>query len=95
MDERKHSTGSYRTGSGGAPVNDGRGGGGSQRYMSGRGNGGRGDHRRPRERDGREQRMRSGRGGRVRILVVWCGGNSVYTVGLRSLKALASPPGFF
>lgn len=65
MDERKHSSGAYRASSGGAPLSDGRSGGSgsSQRYMSGR-NGGRG---RPKERDGRDQRMRSGRGGRVSV----------------------------
>ena len=68
MDGRKHSA-PYRPDSRGAPVSDGRGGGGvgggggggGQRYMAGGRNGVRGD-RRPKERDGRDQRMRGGRG---------------------------------
>ena len=75
MDDRKHSGSVYRAGSGGVPVSDGRGGGGGsgQRYMGSSGGGGGGgggrnggrDSRRPREREGRDQRMRGGRG-RVR-----------------------------
>ncbi len=64
MDGRKHSV-PFRQNSGGTPVSDSRGGGG-QRYMAGGGrNGVRGD-RRPKERDGRDQRMRGGGRGRVR-----------------------------
>lgn len=78
MDERKHhSGGAYRANSGGAPISDGRG----QRYMGGR-NGGRGDHRRPKERDGREQRPRNTRG-RV----------SVLNAGVDRDKSLAPPGG--
>ena len=64
MDDRKHAGSVYRAGSGGAPVSDGRGGGGGsgQHYMAGGGRSGGRDSRRPRERDGRDQRMRSNRG---------------------------------
>ena len=66
MDERKHhSGGAYRANSGGIPV--GGSGGGGQRYVGGR-NGGRGDHRRPKEREGRDQRPRNNRG-RVSAMV--------------------------
>ena len=71
MDDRKHSGSVYRTSSGGVPVSDGRGGSG-QRYMGSSGGGGRSggrDSRRPREREGREQRMRSNRG-RVREILI-------------------------
>lgn len=62
MDERKHhSSGAYRANSGGATVGDSRGGGG-QRYVGGRNGGRGGDHRKPKERDGREQRARNTRG---------------------------------
>ena len=66
MNDHKHSSSNYRSGSGGTPAGDGRGG---QRYMGGR-NGGRGD-RRPKERDGRDQRMRGGRG-RVKKKYIRC-----------------------
>lgn len=64
MDSRQTSV-PYRQNSGGTPVNDTRGGAGGQRYLTGGGRNGVRGERRPRERDGRDQRMRGGRG-RVR-----------------------------
>ena len=71
MDDRKHSSSSYRPGTGGIPINDSRGGGGGtgHRSLGGGRNSARGD-RRLKERDGRDQRMRSGRG-RVRSRSVY------------------------
>ena len=61
MDSRKHSSSAYRQGSGGTPVGDSRGGGVGPRSVGGGRNIVRGD-RRIKERDGRDQRIRSGRG---------------------------------